>query len=73
MPGQMPCAPDVQYQQSKLKPARMAIGNGGQRLFLLPGRDLVVGVTAGNYDNPDGWRPSTAMLRDVLLPALRPA
>lgn len=48
-----------------------AIGNGGQRLFLLPRLDLVVAVTAGNYDSPDQWRPPHVLLRDVLLPALR--
>ncbi len=50
-----------------------AIGNGGQRLVLLPQLDLVVVVTAGNYDAPDGWRPSIVVVRDVLLPALKPA
>jgi len=48
-----------------------AMGNGGQRLYLLPRLDLVVAITAGNYDVPDGWRPPMVVLRDVLLPALR--
>ena len=42
----------------------------GQRLFLLPRLDMVVAVTAGNYDTPDQWRPPMAVLRDVVLPSL---
>ena len=48
-----------------------AIGNGGQRLFLLPRLELAVAVTAGNYNVPDHWRPPMVVLRDVLLPALQ--
>lgn len=47
-----------------------AIGNGGQRLFMFPETDLVVAVTAGNYDRPDQWRPPITLLREVILPAL---
>lgn len=44
-----------------------AYGNGGQRLWLLPGIDLVVAVTAGNYDTPDQWMPPARVLREVVL------
>ncbi|WP_123693967.1 serine hydrolase domain-containing protein [Allostella humosa] len=49
---------------------RGAIGNGGQRLFVWPGIDLVVAITAGNYDQPEQWRPPTNLVREVILPAL---
>jgi CubicO group peptidase (beta-lactamase class C family) len=48
-----------------------AIGNGGQRLFLLPRLELVVAVAAGNYNDPNDWRPPMIVLRDLILPALR--
>lgn len=44
-----------------------AYGNGGQRLWLLPGIDLVVAVTAGNYDGKEQWVPPTRVLREVVL------
>jgi hypothetical protein len=47
-----------------------AIGNGGQRWFPLPRLDLVVAVTAGNYDSGEHWRPPMVVLRDVILPAM---
>ncbi|GGS50444.1 6-aminohexanoate-dimer hydrolase [Planobispora rosea] len=49
-----------------------ATGNGGQRLFLLPGLGLVVAVTAGGYDGPDQDAAPRAVLEEVVLPALVP-
>ena len=48
-----------------------AVGNGGQRLFLLPRLELVVAVTAGNYNALNQGDPPMVVLRDLLLPALR--
>jgi CubicO group peptidase (beta-lactamase class C family) len=45
-------------------------GNGGQRLFIVPELDLVVVVTAGNYNTPDRGRLPMAILNQFVLPAL---
>jgi CubicO group peptidase (beta-lactamase class C family) len=47
-----------------------ANGNGGQRLYVLPGLKLAVAITAGNYDAEGQSMPPTRVMREVVLPAI---
>jgi CubicO group peptidase (beta-lactamase class C family) len=52
--------------------ARTAIGNGQQRVFVLPGLDMVVTILAGRYnDFTAGATLGTRILRDHVIPAVR--
>jgi CubicO group peptidase (beta-lactamase class C family) len=43
-----------------------AIGNGGQRLYVLPELDMAVVITAGEYNSPDiGQKLGRLMARIV--------
>jgi CubicO group peptidase (beta-lactamase class C family) len=46
------------------------MGNGGQRLMVLPELDLAVAITAGNYDDPDQWQTPVTLLERAILPAV---
>ena len=52
--------------------ARTAVGNGQQRIFVLPGLDMVVTIFAGRYnDFTTGNTLGTRVLREHVIPAVR--
>lgn len=52
--------------------ARSAIGNGQQRVFVLPGLDMVVTIFAGRYnDFTAGATLGTRILREHVIPAVK--
>jgi CubicO group peptidase (beta-lactamase class C family) len=52
--------------------ARTAVGNGQQRVFVMPGLDMVVTILAGRYnDFTTGATLGTRILREHVLPAVK--
>ena len=52
--------------------ARTAVGNGQQRVFVLPGLDMVVTIFAGRYnDFTTGVTLGSTILREHVLPAVK--
>jgi CubicO group peptidase (beta-lactamase class C family) len=51
-------------------PRRFAIGNGGQRLILIPERGLSIAILCGGYNQPDQWKTPAAVMLEHVLPGL---
>lgn len=47
-----------------------AMGNGGQRLYVFPRLELLVVMTAGNYNRRDQGTPPNRLLTEIILPNL---
>jgi CubicO group peptidase (beta-lactamase class C family) len=58
------------WAPGRLERIWMAFGEGGQRLFLIPGLKLAVAITAGNYLADDQEIPPTRVLREVILESI---
>ena len=51
--------------------ARTAVGNGQQRIYVLPGLDMVVTIYSGRYNDPSAFTLGTRILREHILPAVK--
>jgi CubicO group peptidase (beta-lactamase class C family) len=64
---------DFQYGNPPNRPIAHwfgGFGYGGQRLFVMPGLDIAVAITAGNYADQKQWIPPIRVIRDVVLPSV---
>lgn len=56
--------------QNKPIPFVACIGNGDQRIFIDQSNDLIVVITAGNYNKWDIEKDAYALMKDFIYPAL---
>lgn len=47
-----------------------AFGNGGQRLIVAPKQQMVIAVTAGNYNKPGNWQMPVKLANEFVFGAL---
>jgi CubicO group peptidase (beta-lactamase class C family) len=52
---------------------RTAIGNGQQRIYIVPALDLVVTILAGRYNDPTAQRLPDRLLIEHVIPAASPS
>lgn len=58
------------WAPGRLERMWLAMGEGGQRLFVIPALQLVIAITAGNYGHENQWMPPTRVLKEVVLGSL---
>lgn len=51
--------------------ARTAVGNGQQRIYVLPSLDMVVTIYAGRYNDASAFTLGARILREHILPAVK--
>lgn len=51
--------------------ARAAVGNGQQRVYVLPGLNMAVTIFSGRYNDPAASSLATRLLRDHIIPAVK--